>query len=283
MVRLRADALRTHGRIRDDQPGEPVGELSADGALLTMQHGAEYENIFACWDWRRIPGTTAYDDGAPIKCSDDADEKAEPLPVGRRSGRRRPALRRWSCGATASGPSNRTSCSKRSSWRWAPGIRNDAPPRSSSRRWNRTGCAARSSQEPPAAGSAFRRSDRPGAVSGRERCSGFTTTDAAISCSTDRRCGSTASNTANGDPIDPFYRDRADSADLQMLGGAPLRHGRQLCLCDPALPECEADSAHGSQTPGGAPAQRRRLPGREIRPRTVCAVFRRPGSVGAEG
>lgn len=52
-----------------------LANFSADGALLTMQHGAEYENIFACWDWRRVPGTTAYDDGAPIKCSDDADEK----------------------------------------------------------------------------------------------------------------------------------------------------------------------------------------------------------------
>ena len=52
-----------------------LANFSADGALLTMQHGAEYENIFACWDWRRIPGTTAYDDGLPIRSSDAIPEK----------------------------------------------------------------------------------------------------------------------------------------------------------------------------------------------------------------
>ena len=52
-----------------------LAHFSADGTLLNMQHGAEYENIFACWDWRRIPGTTAYDDGLPIKSSDAIPEK----------------------------------------------------------------------------------------------------------------------------------------------------------------------------------------------------------------
>lgn len=46
-----------------------LANFSADGALLLMQHGREYENIFAHWDWRKIPGTTSYEDGKPIKCS----------------------------------------------------------------------------------------------------------------------------------------------------------------------------------------------------------------------
>lgn len=60
-----------------------LAHFSADGALLTMQHGAEYENVFAAWDWRCIPGTTAYDDGRPLKSSDlPADECNRTLWVG---------------------------------------------------------------------------------------------------------------------------------------------------------------------------------------------------------
>ena len=106
-----------------------LANFSADGALLTMQHGAEYENIFACWDWRRIPGTTAYDDGAPIKCSDAAAEKRN------RS--------RWVGGPAADGLLCTTMELRRDSLRavksnflfeeivvaLGSGIRNDAPPR----------------------------------------------------------------------------------------------------------------------------------------------------------
>lgn len=49
--------------------------FSADGALLLMQHGNEYDNIFAHWDWRSIPGTTTYDDGKPLKTSDRREDK----------------------------------------------------------------------------------------------------------------------------------------------------------------------------------------------------------------
>lgn len=52
-----------------------LANFSADGALLSMQHGNEYDNIFAHWDWRRVPGVTAYDDGKPIKCSDNRADK----------------------------------------------------------------------------------------------------------------------------------------------------------------------------------------------------------------
>ena len=45
--------------------------FSADGALLFMQNGNEYENIFARWDWRKVPGVTAYDNGKPLKTDDD--------------------------------------------------------------------------------------------------------------------------------------------------------------------------------------------------------------------
>lgn len=53
-----------------------LANFSADGALLLMQDGREFDNIFAYWDWRKVPGVTAYDDGKPIK-SDDSREAKE--------------------------------------------------------------------------------------------------------------------------------------------------------------------------------------------------------------
>ena len=52
-----------------------LANFSADGALLTMVSGREYENIFACWDWRKVPGVTAYNDGKSIKCDDSVEGK----------------------------------------------------------------------------------------------------------------------------------------------------------------------------------------------------------------
>ena len=37
------------------------GYYSADGALLTMVSGDEYDDIFPCWDWWKVPGVTAPD------------------------------------------------------------------------------------------------------------------------------------------------------------------------------------------------------------------------------
>lgn len=38
----------------------------ADGAFYTYINGDEYLNIFPCWDWRKIPGITAYDKTTPL-------------------------------------------------------------------------------------------------------------------------------------------------------------------------------------------------------------------------
>ena len=43
--------------------------FSADAALIFMQKGDEYENIQAIWDWRKLPGVTAYEDGNQIPLS----------------------------------------------------------------------------------------------------------------------------------------------------------------------------------------------------------------------
>lgn len=51
-----------------------LGNFSADGAVILMQDGKEFTDIFAYWDWRKVPGVTAYDDGKPMKC-DNNDEK----------------------------------------------------------------------------------------------------------------------------------------------------------------------------------------------------------------
>ncbi len=52
-----------------------LANFSADGALMLMQDGDEFENIFAYWDWRKLPGVTAYDDGKQIKCDNDREAK----------------------------------------------------------------------------------------------------------------------------------------------------------------------------------------------------------------
>ena len=36
------------------------GYYVADGATYTYVDGKEYENIFPCWDWRKVPGVTCY-------------------------------------------------------------------------------------------------------------------------------------------------------------------------------------------------------------------------------
>ena len=52
-----------------------LANFSADGAVILMQDAKEFENIFAYWDWRKVPGVTAYDDGRPIKCDDSTEGK----------------------------------------------------------------------------------------------------------------------------------------------------------------------------------------------------------------
>lgn len=52
-----------------------LANFSADGAVLLMQDGDEFSNIFAYWDWRKVPGVTAYDDGKRLRCDDAAESK----------------------------------------------------------------------------------------------------------------------------------------------------------------------------------------------------------------
>lgn len=37
-----------------------LGYNLSDGALMVYVHGDEYENVFPCWNWSEIPGTTTY-------------------------------------------------------------------------------------------------------------------------------------------------------------------------------------------------------------------------------
>lgn len=52
-----------------------LANFSADGAVILMQDADEFDNIFAYWDWRKVPGVTSYDDGKPIKCDDSVEAK----------------------------------------------------------------------------------------------------------------------------------------------------------------------------------------------------------------
>ena len=42
------------------------GYYLADGATYLYRTGDEYDNIYPCWDWRKIPGITAYDTAEPL-------------------------------------------------------------------------------------------------------------------------------------------------------------------------------------------------------------------------
>lgn len=52
-----------------------LAQFSADGALLLMRSGDEYRDIFPYWDWRMVPGVTAYYDGAPLRTNDKREDK----------------------------------------------------------------------------------------------------------------------------------------------------------------------------------------------------------------
>ena len=49
--------------------------FSADAALMFMQSGDEYKNIQAIWDWRKLPGVTAYEDGNQVPLSAVTDDR----------------------------------------------------------------------------------------------------------------------------------------------------------------------------------------------------------------
>lgn len=50
------------------------GYYMADGALYLYKDGTEYLDIFPLWNWRRLPGVTAYMNDAPIPMPDNKDE-----------------------------------------------------------------------------------------------------------------------------------------------------------------------------------------------------------------
>ena len=52
-----------------------LAQFSADGTQLLMQSGDEYDDIYPYWDWRKLPGVTAYEDGKPLSTSDKQVDK----------------------------------------------------------------------------------------------------------------------------------------------------------------------------------------------------------------
>lgn len=63
---IRMHSERTIGFERTNAENT-LSNFSADGALLIMRDGPEYDDIPPIWDWRKIPGTTTYEDGLPLK------------------------------------------------------------------------------------------------------------------------------------------------------------------------------------------------------------------------
>lgn len=62
---VRMQSARTQGY--EELNGEnQKGYYSADGVLLVRRSGDEYDDLAPVWNWRRLPGITACDDGSPL-------------------------------------------------------------------------------------------------------------------------------------------------------------------------------------------------------------------------
>ncbi len=68
MVSVKMSSSRVTG-VEAGNGDNKKGWYMADGATYTYMKGDEYENIFPYWNWRRIPGTTAYETDKPLKQS----------------------------------------------------------------------------------------------------------------------------------------------------------------------------------------------------------------------
>lgn len=55
---VRMNSLRTAPTEDYINYENPLGRYLSDGAFIVMVDGGEYEDVFATWDWTRIPGTT---------------------------------------------------------------------------------------------------------------------------------------------------------------------------------------------------------------------------------
>lgn len=71
---IRMHSTRTEG-FEFTNRENTLGNFSADGALLLLKDGDEYANIFGHWDWRKVPGTTTYEDGLPMKSDNSREAK----------------------------------------------------------------------------------------------------------------------------------------------------------------------------------------------------------------
>ena len=66
-----------------------LGYYLGDGATYYYIDGDEYRNVFPLWDWRKIPGVTAYEDSAPIpNIRQNKSHNRSPLVGGLTSGNR---------------------------------------------------------------------------------------------------------------------------------------------------------------------------------------------------
>ena len=58
--------------------GENIqGYHTGDGATIYYQSGDEYTDIFPFWDWKRIPGTTAWQDNEKLPMTNDSKNKSD--------------------------------------------------------------------------------------------------------------------------------------------------------------------------------------------------------------
>lgn len=62
-VKMASERVQGTEQVNEDNL---KGYYMADGALYTYRRGDEYLNVFPFWDWRKIPGVTAYATTAPM-------------------------------------------------------------------------------------------------------------------------------------------------------------------------------------------------------------------------
>ena len=66
MTSVRMSSTRTIGGEAGNSDNKK-GYYMSDGSTYTYVDGDEYNNIFPVWDWRKLPGTTAFESEEPLK------------------------------------------------------------------------------------------------------------------------------------------------------------------------------------------------------------------------
>lgn len=76
---VRMNSVRVRPIEDDTNWDNALGRYFSDGVCLVMRSGREYEDITACWDWTRLPGTTL--PKTPVYTPEESARRRRPFPA----------------------------------------------------------------------------------------------------------------------------------------------------------------------------------------------------------